>query len=89
MLAKSYTKIYFGNNIRITSLFQNKNFYLSSERVLCPFRETRSRYRPWDNVESLLRLVLYKKQEIILTPSSNTGGFLCGSIFASLSFVAI
>ncbi len=88
MSAKSYTKTYFGGSIRITPLFQTQIYsYLLNERVLSPFREG-SRYTQ-GNVENIKRQTLYEMVTTLLTPGSDTGGFLCVIIFASLSFVAI
>lgn len=77
MSAKSYTKTHFGGNILIRPLCQNKNFYISSERVLSPFWERRSKYRAGENVENILTQTLYEMVILLFTPSSDTGGFLC------------
>ncbi|MGB3655097.1 MAG: hypothetical protein WBA41_28365 [Rivularia sp. (in: cyanobacteria)] len=76
MLAKSYTKIHFGGNILIKPLCQNKNFYTSSERVFHPFQERRSKYKAWGDVENLLKQTLCEMVITLLTPGSDTGGFL-------------
>lgn len=79
MSAKSYTKKYFGGNILIRPPCQNRNFYISSERVFSPFWKIKSKNETMGNVENILKQTLYEMVITLLTPGSDTGGFLCGN----------
>ena len=77
MSAKSYTKIIFSGNILIRPPCLNNNFYISSERVFSPFWKIKSKNRTLGNVENILRQTVYEMVITLLTPGSDTGGFLC------------
>ena len=75
MSAKSYTKVYFGVNILIRFHCKNRNFHISRERVISPFRERRNRNTAMGEAENILKQTLYEMVILPFPPVTILGDF--------------